>query len=92
MTIYSGSRYEYSNIDFVSRSLDGAPYPIVFYATSSLNHVAYREHSYITGERLDQLAFQYYKDPSYWWAIVEFNPDLDFYNLSDGTVIRIPNV
>lgn len=93
MTIYKGSRYEYSTIDFVSKTINGQANPIVFYYFNDLGKVSYYEHSYIQGERLDQLAYKYYKNSEYWWIIPEFNPQIkDFTNISDGTIIRIPNV
>jgi hypothetical protein len=93
MTIYKGSRYEYSTIDFVSTKLNGPLNPIVFYKFSDLGTVQYYEHVYLKGERLDQLAQTYYKNPEYWWIIPEFNPQIqDFNNITSGTVIKIPNV
>jgi hypothetical protein len=93
MAIYKGSRYEYSTIDFVSTTINGPLNPIVFYQFSSLGNLNYYEHVYLEGERLDQLAQTYYKNPQYWWIIPEFNPQIaDFNNITPGTVIRIPNV
>jgi hypothetical protein len=93
MTIYKGSRYEYSTIDFVATTPNGDANPIVFYTMSNLSSLTYYEHQYIAGERLDQLAHRYYKNPEYWWIIPEFNPQIvDFTNIPDGTVIKIPNV
>lgn len=93
MTIYKGSRYEYSTVDYVSTSINGDENPIVFYGITPLSSVSFYEHQYVSGERLDQLAFQYYKDPSYWWVIPEFNPQItDFTNIPDGTIIRMPRV
>lgn len=93
MTIYKGSRYEYSTVDYVSTNLNGDEDPIVFYSITPLSNVSYYEHQYVSGERLDQLAFQYYKDASYWWIIPEANPQItDFTNIPNGTIIRMPRV
>jgi hypothetical protein len=93
MTIYKGSRYEYSTIDFVSKTVGGYANPIVFYQFSTLGQITYFEHSYLPGERLDQLADTYYKNPEFWWLIPEFNPQItDFTNIPVGTVLKIPNV
>jgi hypothetical protein len=93
MTIYKGSRYEYSTIDFVSKTINGQANPIVFYYFTLLGNVTYIEHTYIKGERLDQIAFTYYKDPTFWWIIPEFNPQVtDFTAIPVGTVLKIPNV
>ena len=44
-----------------------------------------------TGDRLDTLAYQYYKDSSLWWIIASAN---NIHNaplgLVDGTILRIP--
>jgi nucleoid-associated protein YgaU len=93
MAIYKGSRYEYSTVDFVAKTPNGDQNPIVFYSISDFTAVSYYEHTYITGERLDQISVKYYKTPSLWWLIPEFNPQLvDFTNIPTGTVLRIPNV
>lgn len=44
------------------------------------------------GDRLDSLAFQYYKDSSYWWIISTANPSLrkDSIVLESGIQLRIP--
>jgi hypothetical protein len=44
-----------------------------------------------TGDRLDTLAMQFYKDPSLWWIIAAANnihtAPIGF---ADGTILRIP--
>lgn len=93
MTIFKGSRYEYSIIDYVATKPNANENPIVFYETSNLGLVTYYEHIYTEGERLEQIANKYYKRPDYWWIIPEFNPEVeDFFNIPAGTVLRIPNV
>jgi len=93
MSIYKGSRYEYSTIDFVQTASDGAPNAVVYYGFSSLGLTSYREHIYKDGERLDAIAYKYYKNPSFWWLIAEYNPEiLDFFEVQPGTTLRIPNV
>jgi hypothetical protein len=93
MTIYKGSRYEYSTIDYVSTK-DGNPEePIVFYTFSDIGLINYHEHHYMAGERLEQIAYKYYNNPEYWWVIPEYNPEiLDFTNIKPNTILRIPNV
>jgi hypothetical protein len=92
MTIYTGSRYEYSTVDFVSKTTNGPDNPIVFYSTYSINPLNYYEHSYVAGERLDQISTKYYKTPFLWWLIAEVNPKVDFTNIPAGTILRIANV
>jgi phage tail protein X len=93
MTIYKGSRYEYSTIDYVATDEALEEKPIVYYSVSDLGLTNYWEHTYMQGERLDQLSYKYYKRPEYWWLIVEYNPAItDFNNIPAGTVLKIPNV
>lgn len=93
MTIFKGSRYEYSTIDYVSVKQNSNENPIVFYEVSELGLVTFYEHTYVSGERLDQIANKYYRRPEYWWIIPEFNPEVkDFINITPGRVLRIPNV
>jgi hypothetical protein len=93
MSIYSGSRYEYSLIDFFSVKPNGDENPTVFYSMTDMGVVNYYQHTYNQGERLDLLSYKYYETPSFWWVIAEFNPEiLDFTNIPAGTVIRIPRV
>jgi hypothetical protein len=93
MAIFKGSRYEYSTVDFVSVTEDGVENPIVFYQFSELGLVRYWVHEYVEGERLDQIAYKYYKKPEYWWIIPEYNPQLeDVTDIPAGTLLRIPNV
>ena len=46
-----------------------------------------------TGDRLDNLAYEYYKDPSLWWILARANTDVDFkgnMSLPTGTKLIIP--
>ena len=47
-----------------------------------------------SGDRLDLLANQFYKDVDLWWIIATANPDVirrDSFNLMPGLQIRIPD-
>jgi len=93
MSILKGSRYEYSTIEFVTNTPDGNGNPIVFYDVNSLGQMTFKPHIYVEGERLDQIAYTYFKNPGYWWLIPEYNPQItDFTNIAPGTYIRIPSV
>ena len=44
-----------------------------------------------TGDRLDTLAYHYYKDSSLWWIIASANNIHNApFGLKDGTILRIP--
>ncbi|CAB4174317.1 Phage Tail Protein X-like [uncultured Caudovirales phage] len=92
MTIFKGSRYEYSVIDFLSTTTDGSANPVVQYQFTNGGYMAYYEHVYVEGERLDEIAFKYYQLPGFWWSFMESNPEIaDINNIPAGTVLRIPN-
>jgi hypothetical protein len=93
MAIYKGSRYEYSTVDYFSTETKSNDKPYVIYLFSNLGLVSYWEHTYVDGERLDEIAYKYYKRPEYWWIIPEYNPAIaDINNITPGTILKIPNV
>ena len=55
--------------------------------------VRYKEHVYIIGERLDQLAYRYFNESEYWWIIALYN---NIYypfksgGLTAGKILKIP--
>lgn len=90
MAIYRGSRYETSTVDFVSTEVGGDMLPVVFYEFSYIGLAQYLEHTTVEGERLDQIANKYYKNPKLWWLIPEFNPQItDTLYLPAGTKVKI---
>jgi len=91
MTIYLGSRYEQSTVDFVAFTETTDAHPIVFYQFSEMGYLEYSEYTWKEGDRLDQVAMEHYMDPERWWLIPEYNPELtDPQNITPGTVLRIP--
>jgi len=45
-----------------------------------------------TGDRLDTLAYQYFKDATLWWIIASANNIHDApLGIKDGTILRIPS-
>jgi nucleoid-associated protein YgaU len=46
----------------------------------------------VQGDRLDLLAYQYYKDPLLWWVISEANSNITFGSIfpEPGIQLRIP--
>ena len=93
MGIFQGSRYEYSVIDFVAVDTDADANAVVFYEKDDIGLLAYVEHTYTQGERLDVIANKYYRRPDLWWIILDANPQInDPLSIKPGTVLRIPNV
>lgn len=55
-------------------------------AASSFFYYVWRER-----DRMDLLAYNYLGSPDLWWQIMDYNPELaDAFNISVGTIIRIP--
>ena len=93
MTIYLGSRYENAVVDFVSFTSSQDAAPIVFYEFSNIGLINYNTYTWKEGDRLDQLAMQFYSNPEKWWLIAEYNPEVtDHQNIPAGKVLRIPRV
>lgn len=91
MTIYQGSRYEYSTVDFFATTAGGDENAVVFYETSFMDTFNYTEHIIVYGDRLDLLADKYYNRPDLWWFIMDHNPEIqDPLSIPAGTTIRIP--
>jgi hypothetical protein len=93
MSIKNGSRYEYSTVDFIQIKEDGSLSPVVFYEFPGDEIISYYEHTYVSGERLDQIAQQYYSKPDLWWLITDYNPQItDILNIPTGAILKIPSV
>lgn len=91
MTIYQGSRYEYSTVDFVATQEDTDNNAVVFYDSYFQDSMGYYTYTVVEGDRLDQIADAFYKMPDRWWYILDNNPQVyDPFNLPAGTVLRIP--
>ncbi len=92
MTIYQGSRYEYSVVDFISVMPDGNENPVVFYDLATPGIIAYKEYVWIEGDRLDSVSYNFYGQPGLWWLILDANPEIvDPKSIVPGTILRIPN-
>jgi nucleoid-associated protein YgaU len=93
MAIVSGSRYEFSLVDYFRKTENGETTPIVFYEFDDLFNISFITHTYTKGETLQGLSQKYLRTPELWWAIAEYNPEVtDFINIPGNTVLRIPNV
>ncbi len=49
-------------------------------------------YEYIAGERLDEIAFRHYGNPSFWRLIAAFNGLADPNDIPPGTVLRLPRL
>lgn len=93
MSIKVLSRYASATVDILTFVPDGDGILVLFYEFPALSNLTYKEHSYQTGERLDNLALRYYRNPELWWQIAWANPEVeDIQNIPNGTILRIPSV
>ena len=89
------ARYENTKIKqgVVSRGIPPKPYNITSYRTTIYSAIPETDSDIwvITqhGDRLDNLAFQFYGDQSLWWYIAKAN-NLTFMTIPIGTSLRIP--
>lgn len=80
----------YSNIEIIKkegkrRFTETVRYPLIEPKLGDIYIVAGQ------GDRLDNLAYEYYKDPSLWWIIARANKiGLGTLNIKAGLQIRIP--
>lgn len=87
------SRYFDSLIDYFSIKENGENAPVIFYDFSELGTVNYVNYLWKEGDRVDNVAANFFLFPERWWIIAEFNPEIDdWFNVPIGSVIRIPRV
>ena len=90
------ARYENTKIKqgIVSRGRSSKPYNITSYSTTIYSSIPETDSDiYVItqhGDRLDNLAQQFYGDPSLWWYIAKAN-NLTFMTIPVGTRLRIPS-
>lgn len=93
MTIYIGSRYEDSVVDFFSTNQPDNVAPVVFFQFPSIGQLEYVEYVWKLGDRLDNISNKFYRTPENWWVIAAYNPEvINPMDIAVGTRLRIPNV
>jgi nucleoid-associated protein YgaU len=91
MAIYKTSRYNNSEIDYISTVENGDTTPVVFYSFSELGELSWAEYVWKSQDRLEQVAQAFYNNPNSWWLIAEANPEIeDVLNIPAGAVLRVP--
>lgn len=92
MPIHSGSRYEDSIVDYFRKEEYGQSLPTTIYQFDPLTDISFTFHKYAVGETLQGIALEYYRNPSLWWTIAEYNPEItDLLHIPSGTVLRLPH-
>lgn len=91
MPISANSRYASSQIIALDR--DGQVINVIVGGQQQALTISYVSHMVTDQDRLDNLANQYYGDPTAWWVIANANADtagIDWTALVPGTIIRVP--
>ena len=89
------ARYEHTKIkqSVVTRGQSPKPYNITSHGTTVYSAIPKTDGDiYVItqhGDRLDNLAFQFYGDQNLWWYIAKAN-NLTFMTVTPGTSLRIP--
>jgi hypothetical protein len=90
--INAASRYAHSQVVTIV-SNDGHDIQVITSGHQSPYVFTYVWHMVQGNERIDNIAYDYYKDATQWWKIGDGNPEiLDWSSLVPGTMIRIPGV
>jgi len=56
-----------------------------------ISEVAFYE--WVETDRIDIVASRFFGDSTYWWKIMDFNPEIQNpMEIEPGTILRIPNV
>lgn len=89
MSISANSRYANSTVVALDRS--GQVVNVIVPGQQTAQTFTYISHQYTDTDRLDNLANQYYGDPTQWWQIANANPEwIDWTSVPAGTILRIP--
>ena len=61
-------------------------------AFPTAKRISYTYYRVEFGERIDNIAADFYGDAEQWWLIADANPEiLDWFDLTPGDIIRIPS-
>jgi hypothetical protein len=87
--IYTNSRYNNQPILSVVGN-DGVTRPTL-YRSPPVQVRRFLHYQVVYGDRLDKLAYSFYRDDTQWWRIADANPEIAFpMDLVPGSIIRIP--
>ena len=90
--IYSDSRYAKGFISKVEDPRNGI-YRLAVYRKFPKARAQFYWYTWVQGDRIDQVAATLLGSPSFWWKIMDFNPEiLDPFSIPIGVSLRIPSV
>lgn len=84
------SRYSQGTLDRVSNA--AGVYNVTLYRPTPASTSDYTLYTWKPFDRPDSVAAKTLGDPTLWWAIFDYNPEVIYpFNVPSGTVLRIPN-
>ena len=90
--IFSDSRYASGNVLKVQDPRNGV-YRKAVYRKFPKARAQFYYYDWVEGDRIDLVANRLLGSPSFWWKIMDFNPEIiDPFSIPIGTTLRIPSV
>ncbi|HOP40233.1 MAG TPA: hypothetical protein PLI53_04250 [Geobacteraceae bacterium] len=89
MSVFEKSRYEKTFV-YPRRFKDMVRNTLTFREIDRAVPAGSILHTVIETDRIDNLSYQYYGTPDYWWYILDKNPGVDPLELPVGEQIWIP--
>lgn len=90
--IYSDSRYASGTVLKAQDARTGE-YVTAVYRDWPVIRSPFYHYTWVEGDRIDRVADLLLGSPSFWWRIMDLNPEyLDPFTIPVGTTIRIPSV
>ena len=84
--LYETIRKERGDKDIVQYASQGIVYPSI----SSFSNLTVVNHVWKRGDKFYKLANKYYKDPTMWWVIAQFNKRPTEAGINYGDIIMVP--
>lgn len=90
--IYSDSRYADGNVTKVQDPRNNI-YRLAVYRKFPKARAQFYFYTWVEGDRIDRIASDLLGSPTFWWKIMDFNPEIiDPFSIPIGTTLRIPSV
>jgi hypothetical protein len=89
--IYTDSRYATGKVIKVQDARNSI-YRLAVYRTFPTYRSNFYTYTWVEGDRIDQVSFSLLGSPSFWWKIMDLNPEIiDPFSIPAGTTLRIPS-
>lgn len=89
--IFADSRYA-AGWAHTAHDARNSRHSTVIRRTFPTKNIRFFTYVWVEGDRIDLIANQFFGEPTYWWKIMDANPELGSpFDIPIGTTIRIPN-